>query len=388
MKKITSKKDLAINGAIPAFKNPLHVGSPWIGDTRIFHQYIDDIFQSNRLTNDGPLVQELEKRIAEIHDVKHCLAICNGTTALQIAIKALDLTGEVIVPSFTFIATVHATSWLGLTPVFADINPDTHNIDPESIRSRITKKTTGIIPVHLWGRAVPVEELQSIADEYNLKIICDAAHAFACSYKDKMIGNFGDCEVLSFHTTKFFNTFEGGAILTNNDELAEKIDSMRNFGFNEERNVIYSGYNGKMTEVCAAMGLVNLENIVATIQQHLRIYEFYRNELTNFDSLNIINYNNENKNNYQYIVIEVQDDSPVSRNQIIDVLHAENIIARKYFWPCCHRYDVFKELYKNNNSLLNSEKLSEKVIVLPAGPEIDLDQAQTIIDILKVIIES
>ena len=254
MKRIESKHDLAINGAVPAFDQPLHVGRPNIGSREAFMQYAEEIFDRRWLSNNGPVVQEFERRVAEYHGVKHCISMCNGTVALEIAIRALGMEGEVIVPSYTFVATAHALSWQGITPVFADIDPVTHNLDPEAVRRMITPRTTGIIGVHLWGQAAPVEALQQIADEHGLKLMFDAAHAFGCSRNGRMIGNFGACEVLSFHATKFFNTFEGGAILTNDDDLAEKMRLMRNFGFSGLDNVVHMGTNGKMIEVAAAMG--------------------------------------------------------------------------------------------------------------------------------------
>ena len=245
MKNIRTRADLAINGAPPAFKDPIHVGRPNIGDKQQFLARIGDMLDRAWLTNNGPLVQEFEQRVATYLGVRNCVATCNGTIALEIAIRALGLSGEVIVPSFTFIATAHALYWQGITPVFADIDPATHNLDPASVRAQITPRTTGIIGVHLWGRPAPVEALQQIADEHGLKLLFDAAHAFGCSHRGTMIGNFGGAEVLSFHATKFFNTLEGGAIVTNDDELAQSARLMRNFGFAGYDNVIYPGTNGK-----------------------------------------------------------------------------------------------------------------------------------------------
>ncbi|TAM01379.1 MAG: aminotransferase class I/II-fold pyridoxal phosphate-dependent enzyme, partial [Pusillimonas sp.] len=208
---IRSEADLAINGAPPAFEKPLHVGRPNIGNREAFLQRVNQILDNQWLTNNGPMVQEFERRIAAHLGVKHCIAMCNGTVALEIAIRALGLEGEVIVPSWTFVATAHALYWQGITPVFADIDPTTHNLDPAAVRRMITPRTTGIIGVHLWGRAAPIDELQTIADEHGLKLLFDAAHAFGSTYKGQTIGRFGACEVLSFHATKSFNTFEGGA---------------------------------------------------------------------------------------------------------------------------------------------------------------------------------
>src|SRR5690606_22863643 len=202
--------------------------------------------------------------------VKHCVAMCNGTIALEIAIRATGLRGEVIVPSWTFVATAHSLYWQGITPVFADIDPTTHNLDPAAVRRMITPRTSGIVGVHLWGRAAPVEELQAIADEHGLKLVFDAAHAFGSTYKGRSIGRFGACEVLSFHATKWFNTMEGGAVVTDDDALADAMRLMRNFGFSGYDNVVHPGTNGKMIEVCAAMGLSNMERldeVMATNQQ-------------------------------------------------------------------------------------------------------------------------
>ena len=269
-KKITSKADLAIHGAPPAFLQPLHVGRPNISNREKFLASVARVLDNQWLTNNGPLVQEFEQRIADQLGVKHCVAMCNGTIALEIAIRALGLTGEVIVPSWTFVATAHALYWQGITPIFADIDSATHNLDPAAVRRMITPRTSGIIGVHLWGRAAPVDELQAIANEYGLKLMFDAAHAFGSSYQGQSIGQFGACEVFSFHATKSFNTMEGGAVTTNDDELAEAMRLMRNFGFKGYDNVIHPGTNGKMIEVCAAMGLANLDGLTRTAGRRLR----------------------------------------------------------------------------------------------------------------------
>jgi len=266
------------------------------------------------LTNNGPLVQELERRLAAFLGVKHCVAMCNGTIALEIAIRALKLTGEVIVPSYTFIATASALHWQGITPVFADIDPGTHNLDPAAVRSMITPRTTGIIGVHLWGRAAPVAELQEIADEHGLKLLFDAAHAFGCSLGARMIGGFGEAEVFSFHATKFYNTFEGGAVTTNNDELAEAMRLMRNFGFSGFDNVIYPGTNGKLTEVCAAMGLVNLDEIDDVIAANHRNYQAYSAAFAGLHGFSLVAYDEAERNNFQYVILEVAPNCGATRD--------------------------------------------------------------------------
>ncbi|UXI66394.1 DegT/DnrJ/EryC1/StrS family aminotransferase [Tahibacter amnicola] len=209
-KSVRRPADLAIHGAAPAFGEPLHVGRPNLGDRNVLIQRMITMLDNKWLTNNGPMVQELEANIAAHLDVGHCVAMCNGTVALEIAIRALGLSGEVIIPSFTFVATAHALHWQEITPVFADIDPETHNLDPVAVERMITPRTTGIIGVHLWGRAAPHEALQAIADEHHLKLMYDAAHAFGAGYKGRRLGGLGACEVLSFHATKFFNTGEGG----------------------------------------------------------------------------------------------------------------------------------------------------------------------------------
>ena len=390
-KKIQQASDLAINGAIPAFEQTLHVGGPNIGNCNAFQQYIEDIFKSRRLSNNGPLVQEFEHQVAKRLGVKHCITVCNGTIALEIAIRALGLSGEVIVPSYTFIATAHALSWQGITPVFADIDPATHNLDPVAVRRMITPRTTSIIGVHLWGRPAPTEALQQIADEHGLKLMFDAAHAFACSHAGQMIGNFGACEVLSFHATKFFNTFEGGAVVTNDDELANTIRLMCNFGFSGLDNVIHAGTNGKMTEICAAMGLVNLDNIDNIVAINKRNYDAYFRELSCLPEITFLAHNNENHTencNWQYVVIEITEKSPISRDKIIDALHAENVRARKYFWPGCHNMKPYLELYPDAcKHLPHTKKIADRVIVLPTGTAVGSPAIETIAAVIRVLIE-
>lgn len=387
MKNIQSKTDLAINGAPPAFDEPLHVGRPNVGEKAEFLKHVDDIFESKWLSNNGPKVQLLEQRVADYHNVKYCIAMSNGTVALEIAIRALELEGEVIIPSYTFIATAHALSWQGITPIFADIDPDTHCLDPDSVRKMISPNTTGIIGVHLWGQTAPVDELQKIADQHNLKLMFDAAHAFGCSYKGQMIGNFGEAEVLSFHATKLFNTFEGGAVLTNNDALAEKMRLMRNFGFSGLDNVIYSGTNGKMTEICAAMGLVNLDNLDAVVKRNQENYRAYQQGIDGLPGLSLSTFDESERNNYQYVVMEVGEDCPVSRDDMVEALHAENILARKYFWPGCHNMLHYRKLYPHARLLLPvTEQMSDKVVVLPTGTSLSAEIVNVITQVVETVV--
>lgn len=385
MKDIQTTRDLAINGSEPAFSEPLHVGRPNIGDREGFLGRVATILDSQWLTNNGPMVQEFEQRVAEHLGVKHCIAMCNGTIALEIAIRALGLSGEVIVPSWTFVATAHALYCQGITPVFADIDPVTHNLDPAAIRRMITPRTTGIIGVHLWGRAAPVDALQAIADEHGLKLMFDAAHAFGSSYKGQSIGRFGACEVFSFHATKAFNTMEGGAVTTNDDELAEAMRLMRNFGFKGYDNVIHPGTNGKMIEVCAAMGLANIDGFNAIIEANRRNHSAYRQALANIPGITLLEYDPAECNSHHYVVLEIGEECRVGRDEIIAALQAENILARKYFWPGCHGMQPYRDLFPHAGlMLINTRAVAERVVVLPNSS----DAIRVIEKILRVLVES
>jgi len=366
MKEIRTPDDLAINGAPPAFSEPVHVGRPNIVSRDVFLAHVDRVLDNQWLTNNGPLVCELEQRIADHLGVKHCVAMCNGTIALEIAIRALGLSGEVIVPSWTFVATAHALHWQGITPVFADIDPATHNLDPDAVRRMITPRTTGVIGVHLWGRAAPIDELQALAEERGLKLMFDAAHAFGSSYKGQSIGSFGACEVFSFHATKSFNTMEGGAVTTNDDELADTMRLMRNFGFKGYDNVIHPGTNGKMIEVCAAMGLANLEAIDEIFATGQKNHTAYKQELAGLPDITLLDYGTADRNSHHYAVIEVGRDFPASRDDIISSLHAEGILARKYFWPGCHMMQPYRDLFPHAGLVLpHTIALAPKVVILP-----------------------
>lgn len=361
----------------PAFEHPIHVGRPNIARPGEFIRMVEGAMERRWLSNDGPLVREFEAKIADYLGVKHCVAITNGTIALEILIKASGLTGEVIVPSWTFIATVHALQWSGITPVFADVDPDTHCLDPESVRSKISERTTGILGVHLWGRAAPVAELKEIASEHGLALIFDAAHAFGVSVGDRMVGTFGDAEILSFHATKFFNAIEGGAIVTDDDDLAARARLMRNFGFAGEDNVISDGTNGKMSEICAAMGLSNFEGIDDLIAINRRNYGAYARGVQDVPGLSILEIDSSIRSNYQYVVLLVDDDCAVSRDDLLAELRRNNVLARRYFWPACHRMEPYRTLQPNAGAELPvTERIADQVIVLPTGTavsEADVD---------------
>lgn len=388
----TNVNDLALLGGKPIYEKPLHVGKPNLGDRDSINAMLDDIFDRLWLTNNGRYVQNLEKEIAKILDVKHCIAVCNGTIGLQLAFAAAGLQGEVIVPSFTFIGTVHALQWQGLTPVFCDVRPEDHTIDPEKIEELITENTSAILGVHLWGQACEIEKLQQIADQHNLVLIFDSAHAFMCSYHGKMLGGFGDAEVFSFHATKFFNTVEGGAVTTNDDALAERLRQLRNFGFDGHSfdNIVNIGINGKMNEISAAIGLANLESIDRFVEINRSNYDKYRELFSKIQGIDLLEYNPDERNNYQYVVAIIdQAKSNIRRDTLLDILHAEKILARRYFYPGCHNVPPYHERKTEIDSRMGTTNfLIENVLCFPTGPSITFDDIETIAALINFVFEN
>jgi dTDP-4-amino-4,6-dideoxygalactose transaminase len=361
--------DLALFGGRPAFEDALHVGRPNIGNRRVFRRRVDDIMDRRWLTNGGPYVDDFERRIADFTGVKHCIATSNATAALEIAIRALGMTGEVIVPSFTFVATVHALQWQGVTPVFCDIDPATHNIDPGKVAELITSRTSGILAVHLWGRPGPIGKLQLLAKRHGLALLFDAAHAFASRYGDRPIGGFGEAEVLSFHATKFINAGEGGAVVTNNDDLASRVRLMTNFGFSGFDKVISIGTNAKMSELSAALGLTNLESIGRFSRVNRDNFELYGERLSDVAGISAIGHDENKEINHQYVVVEVDAaKAGLTRDQLLAVLQAENVLARRYFYPSVHRMDPYRLKFPNvGRRLPATEAVADRVLVLPTG---------------------
>lgn len=378
-------RELAIFGAPPAFAEPLHVGRPNLGDRAQLFARMNEMLDRNWLSNNGPFVREFERRLCEVTGTRHCIPMANATIALEIAIRGLGLKGEVIVPSFTFVASAHALQWQEITPVFCDLDPRTANIDPTQIEQLITPRTSGILGVHVWGRPCDVGSLERVAKRHGLKLLFDAAHAFGCSHHGAMIGNFGDAEVFSFHATKFLNSFEGGAIATNDDELAKRVRYMKNFGFEHYDRVSYLGTNGKMTEACAAMGLTSLDSLDRFLETNKRNWQAYARALADVPGIELMPYDPGEKHNYQYVVALVSPSiTRVDRDDLVQTLHAENVLARRYFYPGCHRMEPYRSYYPHARLLLpETEKFAEKVLLLPTGTAVDERQIADIAAIIR-----
>jgi len=346
----------------------LVVGRPNLPHLGDFYRYAEKIWESGRLTNNGPLVRELESRIADKLNVAHCVCVANCTLGLQIVARALELTGNVIMPSWTFVATAHALSWIGLNPVFADVKG--HHLDPDAVRQIITSKTSAILHVHTWGQPGYVDELFDIASGHGIALICDAAHAFGCSHRNWPIGNFGDAEVFSFHATKFFGTFEGGAITTNDSDLAQRCRRMRTFGF-EDSEVVDMGTNAKMSEIHAAMGLCMTDELRVITACNKINYLRYKERLGDM----MILHTEGDTQNYQYIVIESE-----CKDEIADELKEIGVLARKYFHPGVHQLPPYNAQEWN---LPNTERLAQRTLCLPTGSSVTPDDITEICDIVE-----
>ncbi len=384
----TNIRDLAFYNGQPTFKQPLFVNKPNLGNRDYFITLTDEILDSGQFTNNGPKVTKLETEISKYLDVNHCVVVNNGTMAMLLMIKSLELMGEVIIPSFNFISTAHTLSWLGIKPIFCDIDINTHNIDPSKCEELITDKTTAIIATHIWGRSCDVEHLSKIAQKHHLHLIFDAAHAFGCTHNGKLIGSFGDAEVFSFHATKAFHTFEGGAITTTNKEIADKLRIIRNFGFVDYDEVIGVGTNGKMPEICAAMGLSNLKAFSTTMTKCKETYLEYKKCVSNISGVKLIDYDEKEKNNCHYIVLEIDEQKTrISRDDLIKLLHAENIIARRYFYPGNHKMEPYRSLYPSNKHMILTDNLASNVLLLPSGATVNNRIIENICALLRFLVE-
>ena len=326
------------------------------------------VLDNQWLTNMGPMSLELEERIASMLGAKHCICVCNATIGLELLQRALNLKGEVIIPSFTFIATAHSLRWQRIDPVFCDVRVGDHLIDPTKIEELITPRTSAIMAVPIWGQPCDYKALQAIADKHGLKLIFDSAHAFGCKSGDQYLGGFGDAEVFSFHATKVFSTGEGGAVTTNSDELAEKLRLMRNFGFTNYDKTDHIGTNAKMSEFAAAYGLVHLDELDSIIEQNKKIHQAYLDEFSEFQELTFLDYTFPGKSNYQYIVAHLASDI---RDSLVDYFHAHSILLRRYFHPGCHRMEPYASHEQYQGLKLNvTDNISLEIVVFPTGTQV------------------
>jgi dTDP-4-amino-4,6-dideoxygalactose transaminase len=384
----TRLDDLALFGAPPFFAEPLHVGRPHLPDRARLLERIGDVLDRRWLTNDGPCVKELEAAVARAAGTRHAVATCNGTLALDIAARALGLGGEVIVPAFTFVASAHALAWQGLTPVFCDVDPRTHLIDPASVRARVSPRTSAILGVHLWGQPSDAAALDAIAREHRLALLFDAAHAFGCTHRGRPIGTFGRASVFSFHATKVVNAFEGGAVVTDDDALAEEIRLLRNFGFAGYDRVVRLGTNAKMSEVSAAMGLAGLDAMPEVVDANRRNHGTYRAALADVPGIRLLAYDARDDNTHQYVVAEVDPAAAgLTRDTLVDVLFAENVLARRYFAPGCHRMEPYRSRPGAGDvELPVTDRLAERVLVLPTGTALGKEDVHAVAALIALAV--
>ena len=376
--------DLAIFGPASAFSRERCVGEPNIGDVEAFVARVRGALASHRLTNGGPLVSELETRFTQMTGVEHAVAVCNATVGIQLVARALEMAGEIIVPSFTFVGTAHALQWVGATPVFSDVDPITHTLDPDAVKRALNPRTQGILGVHLWGQPCDIEALKETADAAGIPLIFDAAHALGCARGGVPVGGFGDAEIFSLHATKVAGAGEGGVITTGNADLADRLRQMRNFGFVGYDAVAGLGTNGKMSELSAALALTSLDALDVFIETNRRHYESYTAALDGLAGISFHRIGDGDRQNYHYVVIEIDEaTTEISRDDVMRVLHAENILARRYFYPGCHRLPPYNERSWN---LPVTESLCDRVLVLPTGMAVGDEDVATICSVVGVAV--
>jgi len=345
---------------------PVFVTKPDLPPLEEFIPYLEKIWETSILTNGGPFHKQLEKALCDYLQVDHIALFANGTLALMTALKALKVSGEVITTPYSFVATTHALLWNGLTPVFVDIDPDTLNLDAKKLETAITPTTAAIMPVHCYGNPCDVSAIKEIADKYNLQVIYDAAHAFGVRDQGGSILRHGDLSILSFHATKVFNTLEGGAIICPDAETKQRVDHLKNFGIVDQLTVVAAGINGKMNEICAAFGLLQLENVDDAIASRRKVDEMYRELLRGIPGIQCIELSDRASANYSYFPILVDENYVLSRDGLYDRLKQNNILARRYFYPLISEYPMYSRLPSSKTeNLAVSLRVSEQVLCLP-----------------------
>ena len=360
------------------------VTQPFLPELSEFIPYLEKIWDNKWLTNNGPFHQQLEKELCEYLGVDYISLFNNATIALITALQALRISSEVITTPYSFIATSHSILWNGLKPVFVDIDPDTFNIDPKKIEAAITPNTTAIMPVHCYSSPCDVEAIQEIADNYGLRVIYDAAHAFGVNYKGQSILRFGDMSILSFHATKVFNTFEGGAIICQDAKTKQRIDRLKNFGIADELTVTAPGINGKMSEINAAFGLVQLKHINSAIEQRRRIDLAYRRELTQIKGITVPAASEHSNSNYSYFPVLIEPEFRMSRDELYLELKKNNILSRRYFYPLISNMPMYRGIESAAiENLPLSNAVSDKVLCLPIFNEMDENDFSRIINIIR-----
>jgi len=362
---------------------PVYVTQPYMPPLADFIPYLEEIWGNKILTNGGPFHQKLEQALCEYLGVEYISLFANGTLALVTALQALRVTGEVITTPYSFVATAHSLLWNGIRPVFVDIDPVSLNMDPARIEAAITPQTTAIMPVHCYGRPCEVEQIQKIADNYNLKVIYDAAHAFGVKSQAESLLNHGDLSVLSFHATKVFNTFEGGAIVSRDAKTKQRIDHLKNFGFVDEVTVVAPGINGKMSEINAAFGLLQLKHIETALQRRQAIAETYNARLKDVPGIHLVPDAPGVAANHSYYPIQVAAHYPLSRDALYQKLRDHNIFARRYFYPLISDFPMYRSLPSAAPANLpHARKASDQVLCLPIYPDLgaaDIDRVVALI---------
>lgn len=367
-----------------SFEKPIFVTRPILADLDDVNKELREIWESQWLTNAGAKHQKLEEELKKVLKVPGISIFNNGEIALIVSIQSLRLSGEVITTPFTFPGTPHVLAWNNITPVFCDIDENTLTIDPRKIENSITSKTTGILGVHVYGMPCHINEIQQIADRYGLRVVYDAAHAFGTEIDDVAIGTFGDISMFSFHATKLFHTLEGGALTFNSPPLKQRIDLLKNFGIKNEEEVVLPGINGKMNELQAAIGLINLKLIDAERERRQKIVDTYTQNLTGIAGINVFEIPANVKRSYQYFVIRIGDEFGCSRDKVYTEFKKYNVFTRKYFYPLCSDYSCYRHLPSSNpENLPVARKVVKEVLCLPLYGNLKLDEVEKICDILK-----
>lgn len=366
-------------------KDIIYVTQPYLPELEDFIPYLKEIWQNKILTNGGPLHQKLEKELEKYLNVPYVTLFNNGTSALITAIQALNLNkGQVITTPYSFVATAHSILWNNLEPVFVDIENDSPNIDIEKIEASITKDTVAILAVHCYGVPCNIEGIQVLAKKYNLKVIYDAAHAFGVNIDNKSILGFGDLSVVSFHATKVFNTFEGGAIVCHTKEMKERLVQLKNFGIIDETHIDEVASNGKLSEIHAAMGLLQLKSFDNILSTRKIIDDFYREVLNQIKGIKCLERGVVSQDNYSYFPIIVTPEYPLTRDELYERLKFSGFITRKYFYPLISDFNVYN---KYRISTPNASKLADSVLCLPFYPNLSFDLCQQIIDVIGEVCE-